>query len=146
MAGGVVRCRRVRLPTKSWQYPHGRMAMQRRTLSTLQTPVPAMSLQAKWAWTGGAATAVMDLEGLGVGGGTVATCGDQDGSLIEVRLDSMKKSCGLAALVGLSAKSPALTIHRWEMAQRVDNLACKRTSVGNESETPNLDVGFSVCV
>ena len=26
-----------------------------------------------WAWTGGAAAAVMDLEGQGVGGGTVAT-------------------------------------------------------------------------
>ena len=44
-----------------------------RALSTLQAQARAVSLRAKWAWTCGAATAAMDLEGQGVGGGTVAT-------------------------------------------------------------------------
>ena len=44
--------------------------MQRPTLSTLEAQAGAWGL---WAWTGGAAAAVMDLEGQGVGGGTVAT-------------------------------------------------------------------------
>ena len=44
--------------------------MQRPTLSTLEAQAGAWGV---WAWTGGAAAAVMDLGGRGVGGGTVAT-------------------------------------------------------------------------
>ena len=62
--------------------------MQHCALSTLEAQARAMSFRAKWAWTGGAATAVMDLEGRGVGGGTVATKTAHDLSPIEVTLDS----------------------------------------------------------
>ena len=44
--------------------------MQRPTLSTLEAQAYAWGA---WAWTGGAAAAVMDLGRQGVGGGTVAT-------------------------------------------------------------------------
>eukprot|EP00439_Symbiodinium_sp_Y106_P079867 s133_g18.t1 len=66
----MARCWQVELPTKSWQYPQGGIAMQRPTLSTLEAEADAWGV---WAWTGGAAAAVMDLEWRGVGGGTVAT-------------------------------------------------------------------------
>ena len=59
-----------------------------------------MSLQAKWAWTGGAATAVMDLEGQGVGGGTVATKTAHELS----RLDKLDKTA-VANLVALQLQS-----------------------------------------
>ena len=44
--------------------------MQRPTLTTLEAQAGAWGVR---AWTGGAAAAVMDLGGQGVGGGTVAT-------------------------------------------------------------------------
>ena len=69
----------------------------------------AMSLQAKWAWTGGAATAVMDLEGRGVGGGTVAT---KTAHLSKITVRKTRqhgtKSCGFATSVGLSENCSAL--------------------------------------
>ena len=80
------------------------------TLHTQEAQACAMSLQAKWAWTSGAATAVMDLERWGVGGGTVATKTAHDLS----RLDQRAIENLVALQLLLACHFPASTIGRWE--------------------------------
>ena len=40
----MARCWQVKLPTKSWQYPQGGIAMRRPTLSTLEAQADCMRL------------------------------------------------------------------------------------------------------
>ena len=59
-----------------------------------------------WAWTGGAAAAVMDLGRRGVGGGTVATTTSHLSTYRRYTGLHDGNSCGLAAPIAQSANLP----------------------------------------